>query len=261
MRLAVGIEYDGSAYCGWQSQASGRAVQSALEEALSRIANESVRVQSAGRTDAGVHAAGQVAHFDTRAIRDPRAWTLGTNSYLPRDIAVRWVRAVSADFHARFSAESRAYAYVIANQQTRPGLWHQRVSWQYRPLAVDRMNEAAVLLLGEHDFSAFRAAGCQARHPVRRLLHLALTRHHDYVILRIEANAFLQHMVRNIAGVLMEIGYGAREPDWAREVLTGRDRCLGGITAPASGLYFLHARYPTRFGLPEAPNDLPFGAV
>ena len=261
MRLALGIEYDGTAYCGWQSQASGRAVQSAVEDALSRIADQTVTVQCAGRTDAGVHASGQVAHFDTTAVRDPRAWTLGTNSHLPRDIAVRWAQVVDDDFHARFSAESRAYAYVIANQQTRPGLWQQRVSWQCRPLVVERMNEAAAHLLGEHDFSAFRAAGCQARHPVRRLLHLSLARHHDYVILRIEANAFLQHMVRNIAGVLMEIGYGAREPDWARDVLAGRDRRLGGVTAPAGGLYFLHARYPARFGLPDARHDLPFGPV
>jgi len=258
MRIALGIEYDGSAYCGWQTQASGRAVQAAVDDALSRIADEPISVQCAGRTDAGVHACCQVVHFDTRAERDPRAWSLGTNSHLPRDVAVRWAQPVADDFHARFSAESRAYAYVISNRPTRPGLWHGRVSWHYRPLDVQRMNEAASSLLGEHDFSSFRAAGCQAKHPVRRLLRLDLTRRHDYVVLTIEANAFLQHMVRNIAGVLMEIGAGAREPAWAREVLEGRDRRLGGVTAAPGGLYFLAARYPQRFGLPATPPEFPF---
>ncbi len=258
MRIALGIEYDGSAYCGWQTQASGRAVQAAVDDALSRIADEPISVQCAGRTDAGVHACCQVVHFDTKAERDPRAWSLGTNSHLPRDVAVRWAQPVADDFHARFSAESRAYAYVISNRPTRPGLWHGRVSWHYRPLDVQRMNEAASSLLGEHDFSSFRAAGCQAKHPVRRLLRLDLTRRHDYVVLTIEANAFLQHMVRNIAGVLMEIGAGAREPAWAREVLEGRDRRLGGVTAAPGGLYFLAARYPQRFGLPTTPPEFPF---
>ncbi len=258
MRIALGIEYDGSAYCGWQTQASGRAVQAAVDDALSRIADEPISVQCAGRTDAGVHACCQVVHFDTKAERDPRAWSLGTNSHLPRDVAVRWAQPVADDFHARFSAESRAYAYVISNRPTRPGLWHGRVSWHYRPLDVQRMNEAASSLLGEHDFSSFRAAGCQAKHPVRRLLRLDLTRRHDYVVLTIEANAFLQHMVRNIAGVLMEIGAGAREPAWAREVLEGRDRRLGGVTAVPGGLYFLAARYPQRFGLPTTPPEFPF---
>jgi tRNA pseudouridine38-40 synthase len=259
MRIALGIEYDGAAYCGWQTQTSGRAVQAAVDEALSTIANEAITSQCAGRTDAGVHACCQVAHFDTGAARDLRAWTLGVNSHLPRDIAIRWAQPVPDDFHARFSAESRAYAYVISNKPTRPGLWHGRVCWHYRPLDVGRMNDAAAHLLGEHDFSGFRAAGCQARHPVRTLLRLDLKRHGDIVILGIEANAFLQHMVRNIAGVLMEIGAGEREPAWALEVLEGRDRRQGGVTAAAGGLYFLHARYPARFGLPHAPPVLPFG--
>jgi len=258
MRIALGIEYDGSAYCGWQTQTSGRAVQAAVDDALSRIADAPISVQCAGRTDAGVHACCQVVHFDTGAERDLRAWSLGTNSHLPRDIAVRWAHPVSDDFHARFSAQSRAYAYVIANRPTRPGLWHDRVCWHYRPLDVARMNEAASRLLGEHDFSAFRAAGCQARHPVRTLLRLELERRHDYVILTIEANAFLQHMVRNIAGVLMEIGAGVREPTWAGEVLEGRDRRLGGVTAAPGGLYFLSARYPSHFGLPSEAPEFPF---
>lgn len=259
MRIALGIEYDGSTYCGWQRQTSGRSVQAAVDEALSRIADEPVVSQCAGRTDAGVHACGQVAHFDTGASRDARAWTLGTNSHLPRDIAIRWACPVTDDFHARFSAESRAYVFVIANRPNRPGLWHARVCWQYRPLDVAAMNEGARHLLGEHDFSAFRAAGCQARHPVRHLLRLDVTRDTDFVLLHVEANAFLQHMVRNIAGVLMEIGCGARAPAWAAEVLAMRDRRLAGMTAPPGGLYFLGARYPARFGLPADLPDLPRG--
>lgn len=260
MRIALGIEYDGSGFSGWQTQSHGRTVQATLDAALSRIADEPIVSQCAGRTDAGVHACGQVAHFDTHATRDPRAWTLGTNSHLPRDVAVRWATVVPDDFHARFSASSRAYAFVISNRQTRPGLWQQRMCWHYRPLDVARMNAAATYLRGEHDFSAFRAAGCQARHPVRHLLRLDVSRHGELVVLEVEANAFLQHMVRNLAGVLMEIGSGAREPDWAREVLAGRDRRQAGITAAPGGLYFLQARYPARFGLPDDAPVLPFGS-
>lgn len=258
MRIALGIEYDGSAFCGWQRQASGRTVQGVVDDALSRIADEAVVSHCAGRTDAGVHAHGQVVHFDTGAVRDPRAWTLGANSHLPPDVAIRWALVVPADFHARYSAESRAYAFVISNRPTRPGLWQGRVCWQYRALDVARMREGAAQLLGEHDFSAFRAAGCQAKHPVRRLLRLDVERHGEMVILRVEANAFLQHMVRNLAGVLMEIGSGAREPAWAHEVLDGRDRRRAGMTAAAGGLYFLRARYPARFGLPVDAAPLPF---
>ena len=261
MRIALGIEYDGSAFCGWQAQASGRSVQAVVDDALSTIADQPVASQCAGRTDAGVHASCQVAHFDTSVTRDPRAWTLGVNSHLPRDVAIRWATPVADDFHARFSAESRAYAFVISNRPTRPGLWHQRVCWHYRPLDEIRMTAGARLLLGEHDFSAFRAAGCQARHPRRRLLRLDVVRYGEFVILHVEANAFLQHMVRNIAGVLMEIGSGARQPDWARDVLEGRDRRRAAVTAAPGGLYFLHARYPVHFGLPHAEPALPFAPV
>lgn len=259
MRIALGIEYDGSAFSGWQSQRNGRTVQAVLDAALSRIADEPIVSQCAGRTDAGVHACCQIAHFDTRAERDPRAWVYGTNSHLLRDVAVRWACPVSDDFHARFSAESRAYVYLIANQPTRPGLWHERVCWQYLPLDVERMHTGAQLLLGEHDFSAFRAAGCQARHPVRRLLRLDVERDGNFVLLHVEANAFLQHMVRNIAGVLMAIGSGQQPPAWAGEVLAGRDRRLAAMTAAPGGLYFLRARYPERFGLPADPSILPRG--
>lgn len=258
MRIALGIEYDGSGFCGWQTQASGRSVQAVVEDALSRIADEAVVAHCAGRTDAGVHACGQVVHFDTRALRDTRAWTLGANSLLPPDVAIRWAVEVPDHFHARFAAASRAYAFVISNRPTRPGLWQRRVCWQYRPLDVAPMREAAASLIGEHDFSAFRAAGCQARHPVRRLYRLDVARHGELVILHVEANAFLQHMVRNLAGVLMDIGSGARPGTWAREILDGRDRRRASMTAAAAGLYFVHASYPAHFGLPADPAPLPF---
>lgn len=260
MRIALGIEYDGSGFCGWQTQASGRSVQAVVDDALSRIADEAVVSQCAGRTDAGVHACGQVVHFDTRARRDPRAWTLGVNTHLPPDVAIRWALDVPDHFHARFSAASRAYAFVISNRPTRPGLWQRRVCWQRRPLDVAQMREAAAVLRGEHDFSAFRAAGCQAKHPVRRVFRLDVARDGELVILRIEANAFLQHMVRNIAGTLIAIGSGTRSPAWAREVLESRDRRRAAMTASAGGLYFVHASYPAHFGLPGDPAPLPFAA-
>lgn len=261
MRWAIGIEYDGAAFSGWQSQAHAVGVQSVVEAALSAVADEPIAVQCAGRTDAGVHAVGQVAHFDTSRIRSARAWTLGANSHLPPGVALRWALEVPASFHARFSAEARRYAYVILNRPIRAGLWRDRVAWEFRPLDVSRMQDAARALLGEHDFSSFRAAGCQARHPVRTVHSLQVARQGELVRIDIEANAFLQHMVRNIAGVLLEIGVGDREPAWAAEVLAARDRRCGGITAPAGGLYFLAARYPTEMGLPVPviePTGLPW---
>ncbi|MSQ67089.1 MAG: tRNA pseudouridine(38-40) synthase TruA [Gammaproteobacteria bacterium] len=261
MRIAVGIEYDGSSFCGWQSQAQGTGVQAVVEAALSVVANEPIVVQCAGRTDAGVHAVCQVAHFDSHSERTPRAWTLGANSHLPRSVSLRWAQVVPEHFNARFSAEARSYSYVLLNRLSRPGLWHGRVSWEHRPLALERMRAAATPLLGEHDFSAFRAAGCQARHPRRTIRRLELTRTGDLVCMNIEANAFLQHMVRNIVGVLVKIGAGERPIDWAAEVLAGRDRRLGGVTAPAAGLYFLRPHYPATFSLPVmtgAPAPLQF---
>jgi tRNA pseudouridine38-40 synthase len=250
MRIALGIEYDGSAFCGWQSQVDGTGVQAVVEAALSVVANEPIAVQCAGRTDAGVHAICQVVHFDTHSERTSRAWTLGTNSHLPRSVSLRWAQPVPDQFNARFSAEARSYSYLLVNRLSRPGLWHGRVSWEHRPLAVEPMQAAAQLLLGEHDFSAFRAAGCQARHPRRTVHRLELSRSGDLVCVNIEANAFLQHMVRNIVGVLVKIGAGERPVEWAGEVLAGRDRRLGGVTAPAAGLYFLHPHYPSTFNLP-----------
>jgi tRNA pseudouridine38-40 synthase len=250
MRIALGIEYDGQAFAGWQTQLGVRTVQQLVEAAVSRVADEPVKVQCAGRTDAGVHATGQVLHFDTGAERSPRAWMLGSNAHLAADVAVTWAQAVEPDFHARFSATARRYCYVISNRAARPGLWSGRITWEPRRLDAARMAEAARFLLGEHDFTSFRAKGCQAKHPVRTLHRLDVLTQEDSIVLDVEANAFLQHMVRNLAGVLMEIGMGRREPVWAAEVLAARERALGGVTAPASGLYLTGVSYPARFGLP-----------
>ena len=233
MRIALGVEYDGRHFHGWESQRNARTVQDALEQALARVADEPVRTVCAGRTDAGVHGLGQVVHFDTRAERSERSWVFGANANLPGDVAVLWARPVGEEFHARFAAMGRSYRYVIFNRPVRPAVLKGLVSWECRPLDVVPMAEAAATLLGEHDFSAFRAAGCQARSPVRTLHRLDVRRDAEMVFLEVEANAFLQHMVRNLAGVLMAIGDGRRPPEWAAEVLAGRDRRLGGVTAAA----------------------------
>ncbi|WJW74514.1 tRNA pseudouridine(38-40) synthase TruA [Thiohalobacter sp. IOR34] len=259
MRIALGIEYDGSGYCGWQRQKHAPSVQEVVEQALSRVADHPVEVTCAGRTDTGVHATAQVAHFDTEAVRELHSWLLGGNSNLPPAVSITWVKAVAADFHARFSARGRQYRYVILNRLARPALLHQRVCWEHRPLDVAAMQAAARALLGEHDFSAFRAVGCQARHAVRTLHRLELARSGDFIYLDIEANAFLHHMVRNIAGTLMAVGRGDRPVDWVAEVLAGRDRTLGGVTAPAAGLYFVHVHYPEDYGLALAPRLPLFG--
>ncbi|MGE0486135.1 MAG: tRNA pseudouridine(38-40) synthase TruA [Gammaproteobacteria bacterium] len=261
MRIALGVEYDGNAFKGWQRQNGARTVQAELEAALATVANQIVTTVCAGRTDSGVHALYQVVHFDTSAKRSPRSWVLGTNSNLPRDVAVLWAREVPDDFHARFSARRRRYAYLICNRPTRPGLWHGRVTWDYRPLDVARMGEAARLWLGEHDFSSFRAKGCQSRHPVRTVYRCEVERRDDIVIVQVEANAFLQHMVRNFVGVLAEIGSGARPPAWAAEVLAWRQRERGGVTAPPDGLYFCAVNYPAKYGLPPPPSAVPVPAT
>lgn len=251
-RWAVGLEYDGSAYAGWQSQPASPSIQSACERALSAVADHSVELTCAGRTDAGVHAFAQVAHFESAAARAARSWVFGANTHLPSDISALWAVAVPEDFHARYSAESRTYRYVIANRNTRPAIDHQRVCWIHAPLDAGRMATAAAALTGEHDFTAFRSSDCQARTPIRRIEALDVIRRDAHVIIEVRANAFLHHMVRNIAGVLIRIGSGEAPVDWAREVLEGRDRRLGGVTAPAGGLYLVEVRYPARFGLPVA---------
>lgn len=264
-RIALGIEYDGSAYHGWQSQLQEgiATVQETLERALSNVADHPVGVICAGRTDAGVHGTGQVVHFDTSAQRDSKAWVYGGNSNLPGDISVRWATPVADDFHARFSAVSRRYRYVIYNHPVRPALFHRQLSWNFRPLDMAPMQQAANSLLGTHDFSAYRGVQCQAKSPIKTVHSLELYRQGATLVIEIEANAFLMHMVRNIAGVLMAIGAGLKPVSWAAEVLASRDRTAGGVTAPAYGLYLVGVGYPAQFSLPAPvygpawlPHDL-----
>ena len=260
VRLAVGLEYDGSAYAGWQIQAHALSIQSVAESAFSRVADHPITLTCAGRTDAGVHALGQVAHFDTEAARTPRAWALGATAALPEDVTVQWAAEVRQDFHARYSALARTYRYVIVNRASRPALERNRVCWVHRELDAERMANAAAHLVGEHDFSAFRSAECQARTPTRRVESIEVQRDGERVVIDIRANAFLHHMVRNIAGVLIRVGSGEEGPDWARAVLESRDRRLGAPTAPAAGLYLLAVRYPESFGLPPGVDKAATGA-
>jgi tRNA pseudouridine38-40 synthase len=256
MRIAAVVEYDGSGFSGWQWQDDAPSVQQVVEKALSQVADEPIRVTVAGRTDAGVHACAQVIHFDTHARRKDYAWLRGTNSNLPDPVALLWVGEVSAEFHARFSATGRAYRYVILNRSVRPTLLANRVTHEYRPLDVARMQLAARSLIGEHDFSSFRAMQCQAKSPVRELRRLEVSRRGEFVVIEAAANAFLHHMVRNLAGVLMDIGAGEREPGWASEVLEARDRTVGGITAAPHGLYLTAVDYPAQFAIPQIPSVL-----
>ena len=234
-------------------------MQQVAEQAFTRVADEPVSLTCAGRTDAGVHALGQVAHFDTRAERRLRSWVLGANSELPHDVSVSWARPVPAHFHARYCAEARTYRYLILNRIARPALHASRAAWVHRPLDHRRMHEAAQALLGEHDFSAFRSSECQAKSPVRRMERLSVERLGDWVVIEATANAFLHHMMRNIAGLLIAIGKAAAPPGRAREVLAGRDRTRNAATAPAAGLYLQAVRYPSAFALPAArpPQVLP----
>lgn len=251
-RVALGVEYRGARYRGWQRQEAGvPSVQAALEKALSKVAAEPVSVICAGRTDAAVHASGQVVHFDTAVERPLRAWIMGTNANLPPDISVTWARVMPADFHARFSAFARRYRYVIYNDPVRPAHMGEELTWNHRPLDVARMREAAQHLVGTHDFTSFRAVQCQAKSPVKTLHHLKVIEHGRFIVLDVRANAFLHHMVRNIAGVLMAVGSGEREPGWVGEVLRARDRRQGGVTAHPYGLYLVRVEYPERFALPE----------
>ena len=250
-RIAVGVEYDGGAYSGWQIQAAAASVQQQIQLALARVADAPVEVTCAGRTDAGVHALGQVGHFDTHAARSLRGWVLGANSELPRDVSVAWAMPVPGHFHARYCAEARTYRYLISNRLARPALFAERAAWIHRPLDHERMHTAAQSLLGEHDFSAFRAAECQAKSPVRRMERIGVERLGELVVLEATANAFLHHMMRNIAGLLIAIGRGDNPVEFAGEVLAGRDRTRNAATAPAAGLYLLSVRYPAAFALPS----------
>ncbi|HEY8540204.1 MAG TPA: tRNA pseudouridine(38-40) synthase TruA [Steroidobacteraceae bacterium] len=257
MRIALGLEYDGSAFRGWQSQAHAVGIQALVERALGLVADEPIQVTAAGRTDAGVHALMQVLHFDTTAVRSERGWILGVTSNLPKQISVLWAREVPEAFHARYSAQARSYRYYILNRPVRPAIGADYLSWVREPLDAEAMHVAAQQLLGEHDFSSFRAAQCQARTPMRCIHEIQVRRLGEIVELSVTANAFLHHMVRNIAGVLIEIGTGERPIEWAREVLEARDRRFGGITAPPGGLYLTGVRYAAALNLPSERPDRP----
>lgn len=250
MRVALGIEYDGSRFLGWQTQPDGGAVQDSLEPALCAIAAEPVAVTCAGRTDRGVHAREQVVHFDTRARRPSSAWVRGVNATLPESVAVLWAREVPSDFHARYSARARVYRYVLLNRPVRPALAARHAGWFHAPLDLGAMRRAAALLVGEHDFSAFRSSECQAKSPVRTLHSLEIDRRGDRIDFLVRANAFLHHMVRNIVGTLVYVGKGRHAAEWAGEVLAARDRALAAPTFAAEGLYLERVEYEPRWGLP-----------
>ncbi|MCA0899096.1 tRNA pseudouridine(38-40) synthase TruA [Microbulbifer agarilyticus] len=266
-RIALGVEYCGTRLRGFQKQKHDPlTVQETLEKALSRVAAEPVTLVCAGRTDAGVHASSQVVHFDTTALRPVKAWVQGVNTQMPFDVRVHWAQEVPAQFHARFSARSRSYRYLIHSAPTRSAQAASEVTWTERTLDLEAMREGAGHLIGEHDFSSFRAAQCQARSPVRRLTRLDIGRVGQLIVLEVSATAFLHHMVRNIAGVLMAVGRGDRPPEWVQQVLEARDRTAASVTAPPHGLYLVDVQYPPEFTLPEVvPGPLlvplPFGSI
>ncbi len=251
MRLALGISYNGHAYQGWQSQSSGQTVQDQLELALGKFTEHKVSTLCAGRTDAGVHGLMQVVHFDTPLLRTPASWVRGTNTFLPGDMAVQWAQAVPAGFHCRASALARRYSYVVFESPVRPSVDANQVGWVFYPLDAAAMQQAAAHLLGEHDFSAFRASACQALSPVKTLHRLDISRRGAYWRFEFEANAFLHHMIRNIMGCLIAVGQGKQPPDWLRDVLQCRDRRAAAPTFSANGLYFLGPRYAPHWGLPD----------
>jgi tRNA pseudouridine38-40 synthase len=263
MRVALGVSYNGLAYQGWQSQPSGQTAQDVLEKALSQFADHRVGTLCAGRTDAGVHALMQVVHFDTATTRTEAAWVRGPNALLPRDMAVHWARIVPERFHCRASAVSRRYAYILLASPVRPSLDTGRVGWAFRPLDLAAMQQAATCLIGEHDFSSFRASACQALSPVKRLLHIDIARQGAYWRFEFEASAFLHHMIRNIMGCLIAIGEGRRPAAWMAQVLHARSRDAAAPTFSPDGLYFLGPRYAPEWQLPERTalfDGLPGGA-
>lgn len=250
MRYAARIEYNGSAFHGWQRQTDQASVQSEVEAALSKVADESVSVVCAGRTDTGVHAVGQVIHFDSTADRSIKAWLMGGNSFLSRDVVITMAKPIDDSFHARYSAHSRTYRYIILNATTRSALHDKRVACIFQRLDMDAMRHAARYLIGRHDFSAFRAAGCQAKNPHRKIFRLDVHRIRGFVYIDIVANAFLHNMVRIIVGALTRVGCGDAQPDWVRDLLESGDRTTGGKTAPAQGLYFIGPAYDEMYNLP-----------
>ena len=251
VRVVLGVSYNGQAYQGWQSQLSGQTVQDKLEKALGNFTAQRVSTLCAGRTDSGVHALMQVVHFDTERERDAHSWVRGTNANLPRDIAVQWAVLTAKDFHCRACATSRRYAYVLLESPVRPSVEVGRVGWTFRPLDLDAMRRAADILLGEHDFTSFRASACQALSPVKTMLEISLHKRGAYWRIEFEANAFLHHMIRNIMGCLVQIGQGLKPPEWMAEVLAARDRNAAAPTFSPDGLYFLGPRYDPQWGMPE----------
>lgn len=251
MRFAACVEYDGAAFHGWQSQPHGRTVQDHLQRALSAIAGEPLLAHAAGRTDTGVHALAQMVHFDTSVSRPLQAWVRGVNAHLPPSIVVRWAQPVADDFHARFSAQARSYTYLLHNHPVRPALQHGRVGWYHRPLDVQAMAEAVAHLLGEHDFSSFRASECQARSPIKTLHHASVRREGEYLLFKFRASGFLHHMVRNIVGALIWVGYGKESPAWMSRVLAARDRTSAAPTFMPDGLYFTGVDYAPDWSLPN----------
>ena len=262
MRIALGLEYDGVGFCGWQTQPGGCGVQDALEDALGEIAGQSVKTVCAGRTDAGVHACGQVVHFDVEAQRPDSAWIRGVNALLSSSASVLWAQKVDPAFHARYSATARRYKYFLLNRANRPGLHANYLGWFHAPLDENLMHSAAQALVGEHDFSSFRAAECQAKSPVRVVNELRVSRRGQLIGFEIEANAFLQHMVRNIVGSLIYVGCGRQPPRWIGDVLQARDRSMAAPTISANGLYLYSVKYADNWGLPDrSPESLPDGVL
>lgn len=257
MRIALEVEYDGSRYHGWQAQTGLHTVQQVIETALSRVADHDISVVCAGRTDTGVHATNQIIHFDSDKERTIRSWIHGANSYLPKDVCIKWGREMPDEFHARYSALSRRYRYIIYNSAIRPALFRGNMTWQYRQLDHRDMHDAGQFLLGEHDFTSFRSVECQSRTPMRNVMNLQVIRKGDLLMIDITANAFLHHMVRNIAGVLIAIGSGKKNSLWVKEVLAARDRRLGAETAPPYGLYLVGVTYPSEYSItPMTPGPL-----
>jgi len=252
MRVALGVEYDGRPYSGWQSQPDGKTVQDTLQHALSQICGHQISIIAAGRTDTGVHALEQVVHFDTQIQRPLTAWVRGANSLLPDSIAVLWAHPVPDEFHARFSAHARSYRYLLFNRATRPAIEAGKVGWYHAPLDLAVMQSAAQFLLGEHDFSAFRAAQCQAKSPVKHLHQLEISRRGEMLIFEFGANAFLHHMVRNIVGCMVYIGNGKNPPEWMAQVLASRERGLAAPTFAPDGLYLRKISYEAKWGLPQS---------
>jgi len=263
-RLVLGVQYDGSGWHGWQTQPSGETIQDVLESALYQFCGTKVDTVCAGRTDAGVHGLEQVVHFDTGLARAPYSWVNGVNAFLPETIAIQWAKELVLDensldnFHARFSARARTYHYVLSNSKIRSPMWSGRAGWVFRPLDVERMRQAAEYLLGEHDFSAFRASGCQAKTPVKHMYEIRIRQQGELIVFTLRASAFLHHMVRNIVGSLIFVGTGKREPSWIADVLESKDRSIAAPTFMPDGLYLAKIDYEEKWGLPQlASSDLP----